>query len=295
MAEKWIFFIDTNVFLDFYRLPGESAKRQLATLEKHSGILITTEQVRMEFLKNRQKVIAKTISELKAPTKDGVPAIFAESKAAGALSKKKEASITYFKKLKAHAINYIEKPAQYDRIFQTLNRIYNQRSPLGLQRTDPTRFQIRNLARKRFSLGYPPRKGSDTSIGDAVNWEWIVRCAEKAEGAPHVMIVSRDGDFGVTIDRKTYINDWLYREFKDRVGSKRKIELTDSLTVALKKMGETVQPEDEAEEEAILRLPPKEEKGSSEIILLSELLKMFNPQTGGIAGIAADLSSKDND
>lgn len=253
MAENWIFFVDTNVLLDFYRLSGESAKRQLATLEKHSKLLITTEQVRMEFLKNRQKVIAKTIAELKAPHKDGVPSIFSESKPAGALKTAKESSIARFKKLKDYALKYIENPSAYDKVFQTFNRIYKKNTDLNLSRAEKVRFEIRNLARKRFILGYPPRKGSDTSIGDAVNWEWVIKCAQSAKNSPHVLIVSRDGDYGVTVDRKTFLNDWLYREFKERVGEKRKIELTDSLTVALKKMGEVVAPEDEAEEKRVIQ------------------------------------------
>ena len=71
------------------------------------------------------------------------------------------------------------------------------------------------------------------------------------------MIVSRDDDFGVTTDKEIYLNDWLKLEFKDRVGSKRKIDLTDSLVYALKKMGETVQPEDEAEEIKIIERCPR--------------------------------------
>lgn len=97
MAENWIFFVDTNVFLDFYRLSGEFAKRQLSTLEKHSKLLITTEQVRMEFLKNRQKVISKAITELKAPSKGGMPSIFSEFQSAGALKKSTDRASKYLK------------------------------------------------------------------------------------------------------------------------------------------------------------------------------------------------------
>lgn len=33
--EKWFVFVDTNILLDFYRLGGEAAGRQLNALEKH--------------------------------------------------------------------------------------------------------------------------------------------------------------------------------------------------------------------------------------------------------------------
>ena len=45
---------------------------------------------------------------------------------------------------------------------------------------------------------YRHRKKNDTSIGDAINWEWIVHCAENSNAAIH--IVSRDSDYGVVFD-----------------------------------------------------------------------------------------------
>lgn len=57
MTDNWIVFIDTNVLLDFYRMPGENVHRQAQMLIKHRESIITGDQVRMEFLKNRQKVI----------------------------------------------------------------------------------------------------------------------------------------------------------------------------------------------------------------------------------------------
>src|SRR5258708_39772823 len=71
-----------------------------------------------------------------------------------------------------------------------------------------------------------------TSLGDSINWEWIVHCAINSEDYHNVLIVSRDSDFGVTYDGKATLNDWLYREFKERVSRKRKVELTQKLTDA---------------------------------------------------------------
>src|SRR3954447_27077824 len=76
--KKWLLFVDTNVLLDFYRLPGESAKRQLATLEKHQASLIMTDQVWMEFLKNRQKVISKAMTDIVKPIKKSMPSMLNE-------------------------------------------------------------------------------------------------------------------------------------------------------------------------------------------------------------------------
>ena len=75
-------------------------------------------------------------------------------------------------------------------------------------------------------------KKNDTSIGDAVNWEWIVQCA--INGKKDVVIVSRDGDYGIEYKGNWHLNDWLNIEFKERVKRKRKILLTDKLSDALK-------------------------------------------------------------
>lgn len=253
MADDWIIFVDTNIFLDFYRASGESAKRQLDALEKHKKRLITGDQVRMEFLKNRQKVILKTLKELKKPPKDGLPQIFSGMQAARMMSKHQESAIKKFNEMKAKAEKILADPLHHDRVFQTFNRIFDSKTPLNLCRPRKERFEVRNLARKRFALGYPPRKPDDTSIGDALNWEWIIRCAKEGEANQHVLIVSRDGDYGAVYNGSAYLNDWLYREFKDRVSKKRKIKLTPRLTEALKLLDETVSEEDEREEEEIIR------------------------------------------
>lgn len=66
------------------------------------------------------------------------------------------------------------------------------------------------------------------------------------------MIVSRDNDYGMSVGQDRYLNDWLVKEFKERVSTKRKIELSPKLTVALKRLSEQVSRSDEREEAAII-------------------------------------------
>ena len=87
MPENWLIFVDTNIYLDFYRQSGESAKRQMESLEKHKDRLIVSEQIRMEFLKNRQKVILKAFADIKTPQKTSVPQILNGSEPARRLRK----------------------------------------------------------------------------------------------------------------------------------------------------------------------------------------------------------------
>lgn len=253
MADSWLVFVDTNIFLDFYRLPGESAKRQLAALEKHKDRLILGDQVRMEFLKNRQKVILQSISQLKAPESSKMPQVLAEAKSAKALAKTMDQAKKYSKTIKERATNILSDPARYDPVFKTFSKLFTSSTPYNLKRPMLERFEVRNLARKRFVLGYPPRKATDTSIGDALNWEWIIRCAQKCTDNSNIVIVSRDGDFGGQLDGSSFLNDWLEREFKDRVSQKRKIRLTAKLSDALRLLAEVVDAADEEAEEKVIQ------------------------------------------
>ena len=98
-------------------------------------------------------------------------------------------------------------------------------------------------------MGYPPRKDADTSIGDAINWEWVVECATKTE--KDIIIVTRDTDFGAIHKNSSYLNDWLKNEFQERISKKRKIILTDKLSFALKAIDEVVTQEMEEAEQQV--------------------------------------------
>ncbi|CAN0654624.1 DUF4935 domain-containing protein [Nitratireductor aquimarinus] len=251
--DNWLVFVDTNILLDFYRLGGESADRQLKALEKHKNSIITSDQIRMEYLKNRQIVIIDSIKQFTKPNRLSVPPIIATSRPAKILKKNLSEAISKHDEIKKKVERILKDPIHHDPVFQSLNRIFNFSSPLNLRRPDKRRYDIRSLARKRFSLGYPPRKTSDTSIGDAVNWEWIVRCAQESDENHNILIVSRDGDYGITYNNESILNDWLRHEFKSRVSRKRNIELTNKLTTALRRLDEAVRPEDVEEEESVIR------------------------------------------
>lgn len=244
MADDWIIFVDTNIFLDFYRFPGESAKRQMQALERHKDKLIISEQVRMEFLKNRQKVLLEAFKNIKKPAKTNMPQILADSQPAKLMMKAEGEAIRRHKQVTQRIENLLSKPLNYDEVLKSFNRIVKVSSPYNLKRSDPVKFKIRNRARKRFNLGYPPRKSSDNSVGDAFNWEWIIECANNSATNQQILIVSRDGDFGASLGKNDYLNDWLKLEFRDRVSRLRKVELTTKLTDALKMLDETVSEED---------------------------------------------------
>lgn len=253
--DKWLVFVDTNILLDFYRLPGESAVRQLKLLERHKNSLILTDQLKMEFLKNRQKVIAESLKQLVRPQKPALPAILFDYQPAKMLLKNYASAEKQFAKVRAKIEAILSAPSSADHVYRALMRIFDEGGALSLARPNKRRYAIRHLARKRFSLGYPPRKANDISLGDSINWEWIVECAQKSDANVHVMIVSRDGDYGASFGDEAILNDWLRREFKERVSQKRKIQLTKKLTVALRMLDEEVRSEDVEEEEKLLDAP----------------------------------------
>jgi len=250
--QEWLIFVDTNILLDFYRVAGESAERQITALEQHKNSIICTDQVRMEFLKNRQKVIADKFQQFKKPEKISVPQIVTNYEQSKMLAKHLDNARKSHDLVQKKFEQVLKNPSQHDLVYQGLNRIFDHQGPFNLKRNDKEGFEIRNLARKRFALGYPPRKSTDTSIGDAVNWEWIVKCAQKSDQYHNVLLVSRDGDYGIIHGQESFLNDWLRREFKERVSQKRGVELTNRLTVALKRLAIPVTEEDEKEETKIV-------------------------------------------
>lgn len=248
-----LLFIDTNIFLDFYReRKSDVSMKFLEQIEACKDRLILGSQVEMEYKKNRQIVILESLGKFGTPdwAKLTTPALVSETQAAEMIKKSQGEITKQQKRISKKIQNILEKPADHDEVYKVLQRIFRHESAFNLNRESKCRFAIRRLARKRFCLGYPPRKKGDNSIGDAINWEWTVQCA--IESGKDIVIVSRDGDYGASYKDKWYLNDWLHQEFKQRVSQKRKIMLTGKLSEALKIVHANVTKEMEAAESQII-------------------------------------------
>jgi predicted nucleic acid-binding protein len=244
-------FIDTNIFLDFYRSQNETSLTLLKKLEGVKESVICTYQVEMEFLKNRQKAITDNISDKNLNIDSRLPAVMDDSNLNNILKNQKSDLDKRKKELKLRIGNIIGRPARYDPIYKSLEAIFTSKNDYVLTRDMKVRHKIKRLAWRRFILGYPPRKSSDTSIGDALNWEWFIHCAKTNPGK--YVIVSRDSDYGATYNGKSYLNDALKSEFRDRVGRKS-ITYTTKLSEALKIMEVAITPaEEKVETEQIVR------------------------------------------
>ena len=265
----YLIFIDTNVFLDFYRIgTGGMATRQLKLVDKYRDIIITNGQVEMEFKKNRQKVIINTIKEVKqsAPKQVQVPPVLLDAQPAKSLKKLQKDIDKQMKTVRGRIEKIMKNPVKNDPVYKGLQDLFRSVSQYNLTRDNDVRHEIRELAMKRFQLGYPPRKSADTSIGDAVNWEWIVRCAK--DSGCDVIIVSRDSDYGTPYGQEVFLNDWLMQEFGERVGKRRKIKLTNLLTTAFKLIEEEVSDQDVKQEEELVSF------GSHRIVIPTSGLRL---------------------
>ena len=249
-----LIFVDTNIWLDFYRARNETGLALLKHLESVSDKLIVSYQLESEFKKNRQIAILEGLQDLKAPGQISRPGIFSDARASEILSRSMKAADKQVRALKSRLIKALDDPTKYDPVYQACQRLFHKADPLVLTREDKVRHEIRRRAFRRFLHGCPPRKKNDTSIGDAINWEWMIHCA-KLQNA-ELVIVTRDSDYGISHEGKSYINDHLRQEFSERVSKKRKLLLYGRLSDALRHFAVPVTPKEEIAETEIVEAQP---------------------------------------
>lgn len=278
---KQLLFIDTNIWLDFYRARNETGLALLKHAEAVSDRIIVTYQLESEFKRNRQAAILEGIQELKPPGQVARPGIFSDAKASAVLARSMKEADKRVRALKQKLTRVLDNPSAHDPVYQACQRIFHREDTLVLSREDKTRHTIRRRAFRRFLHGCPPRKRNDTSIGDAINWEWMIHCAN-AENA-ELVIVSRDSDFGITFEGRAYVNDHLKQEFAERVSRKRKLLLYGKLSDALKHFAVPVTPQEEAAEAEIAEAIPPISTGELEQVEHQRLFKLLELMRGEIS------------
>jgi len=251
MTKKLLLFVDTNIFLDFYRTEGDAGLSLLRHVESVADLLIMTDQVQMEFLKNRQRVIASALANIKPPTIPAfMPSYLADSKTAAALERNIDQVKKRIRVIKDRFARILKDPSRNDPVFRSFSRIVDNSFRNFNFASPDDKKRIFDLALQRHQRGFPPRKPDTNSMGDAINWEWILDTAKLMSS--DVLIVSRDGDYGLVRDNAYHLNDWLFQEFKSRVSPKKKAELTPSISAALKRLDVRVTAAEEREEQNII-------------------------------------------
>ena len=267
-----LLFIDTNIWLDFYRARNETSLKLLERAEALSDQLIVTYQLESEFKRNRQTAILEGMQELKAPQQIPRVGILSGDKATAIMERSRKEMERRINVLKAKLGRILKNPAAHDPVYKACQRVFHKADDLCLTRDNSLRRGIRSRALKRFLHGCPPRKKNDTSIGDAINWEWMVECVTRRKAG--LIIVSRDSDYGATVDNVSYINDHLRQEFSERVSRKRRLSLCSRLSDALKlfKVDVSAQ-EEESENELMIDV---EDSKNPETVRLSTLAGLFS-------------------
>jgi len=277
---KKFLFVDTNIWLDFYRARNDAGLALLQHVEAVADNIIVTYQLEAEYKKNRQTAILEGMQELKPPTQIPRPAMFSDAKSTQVLNKSLKEAERRVKDLKSRLTRALDNPASYDPVYQACQRIFHKADSLVLSRENPQKTGVRRRAFRRFLHGCPPRKKNDTSYGDAFNWEWMIECAKN--GNAELVIVSRDSDYGATFDGKTYVNDHLRQEFSERVSKKRKLLLYTRLSEALKHFSIPVtEREVQAESEIVeaKQVPPPPQAPEPDFVRVFRMLQKLSAAT----------------
>jgi len=157
-----LLFVDTNVYLDFYRMQNEISLQFLRELKTLSGSLIVTCQVEMEFKKNRQVVILETLRNLQAPKHIPTVGILSEDVDFKALRTASKGLEKRVQELRAKLKQILQEPTANDQVYGTLGQIFSKNDELSLTEDSTQQKQIVESAHRRFVLGYPPGRRATT-------------------------------------------------------------------------------------------------------------------------------------
>jgi PIN domain len=250
-----LIFVDANILLDFYGAPfGNAGLTLLQRINNHHDVIITGDQVEMEFKKNRQRVIRESFGKvIVSSAQVTLPAFLVGSPEEKELKRLQTEMDAQANAIKDSVKAMLRDPTS-DPVYDVVEALVRADTPFSLSRKKPERTEIRELAEKRFKLGYPPRKSRDTSIGDAINWEWMLHCVDKSQR--DLIVVTRDSDYGESVDGQAALNDWLSEEFTDRTEGKRNVALTAKLSEAFQAIAVPVSPQEVAEEDELIKTRP---------------------------------------
>lgn len=215
-------FIDSNIFLDFYRLGREDLEKlnQLIDLIKSGEIIIyLTKQVYDEFFRNREDTFKTTYQGfLDSKIEIQMNSVFKnypEYKKITLLQRTLE-------KLKAELGQKVELDMNSRSLIadEIVKKIFEES-----QYIDSDSFLEKAIIRHR--LGNPPGK-KNNSYGDEINWETLLQLVPDNE---KLIIISNDGDYESPMsDRR--LDSYLETEWKKK--KKSKIYLYKSLGVFFK-------------------------------------------------------------
>ena len=206
-----VVFIDTNIYLDFYRQRINNYRTLLQSLQNLKPFLLITRTTAFEFERNKLDVYMSQ-NKIEPLRRFRLLGVFPYYDAAAGDSLNKEvrqleqkvnedAKDLFSRLQEAHQRNIEAIHRNEDEISRAFNS-------LGERPLTETPEQLER-ARERKERGQPPGKRNDV-LGDQISWEQLL---DAAINAGTVWIVSRDGDYTFAKDDQTRsLLPTLYRE-----------------------------------------------------------------------------------
>lgn len=210
-------FIDSNIFLDFYRLGKEDLEKlnKLVDLINNGDIKVyLTKQVYEEFYRNREETFQKTYKNfLNSKIDIQMNSIFKNYPEYKKLTLLKRA----LEKLKSDLGQKVENDVNSRSLVadEIVRKIFDATSVI-----DSDKFLDKAVIRHR--LGNPPGK-KNNSYGDEINWETLLF---EVPGNQKLIVISNDGDYESPMSEGR-ADSFLQTEWKD--SKKSKIYLYKSL------------------------------------------------------------------
>lgn len=239
-------FIDTNILLDIYHLSGsdlEELRKLKKMVEKGKVELLVSKQIIDEFWRNRERVIADAMKRFRdSKASAQIPNIIRIYPEAKELKEAVDKVNQIVKQLSDRAIADIE--ADTLKSDEVIKELF---SAIKVGAVSPSLIERAQL---RSNVGNPP--GKKDSLGDAINWEWLLE-QEIEFWDDELVIISADGDYESELT-KGKPKEYLLREWNDKnIGCE--LQLEKSLADFLKAKFPDIQLEEEIDKiEAIEQL-----------------------------------------
>ncbi len=211
--------IDTNIYLNFYRLDSGQSLEMIKNLNQLVGTsgrfkLILPKQIEDEFIRNKNSksaIYADHILNFERglEVQFKIPHLI-----------KSTSQIEQIKRL-VEKLNQLKKKASEDyknRVFNPNSKINQQIKTLFIHAHRPTETElVLQKAWFRTLRGNPPRK-DNSSFGDAIIWESILdQCSDE-----DTVLISGDGDFESEIDQGK-VHELLSKEWSQKTNKMLKL------------------------------------------------------------------------
>ncbi|EPG7393548.1 TPA: PIN domain-containing protein [Klebsiella pneumoniae] len=198
-------FIDTNLFLDFYRMGKDKLDEldKVFALHKYGRLkLWLPALLKNEFWRNRSKVVADNIRDIEKDYKPGLPHIFRQHDDIKEFNK----AVAESNKIKNKIFSDIQEHFRTETLAAdiVIKRIFEVATIIEADEETLKKGML------RYDLGNPP--GKNKSYGDAVNWECLLR--EIPEGED-LYLITEDSDYKSPFIEGD-MNEYMKHEWKTK-------------------------------------------------------------------------------